>query len=75
MPSKYATTSNVRYDKNMRYDITSICVKASEGLSSLISLFVYVLGWSLDMLGACNGRAVRTSTGTALTKWMDAVCR
>ena len=34
MPSKYATTSNVRYDENMHYYVT-----ASEGLSSLIAVF------------------------------------
>ena len=35
MPSKYTTTSNVRYDENMH----NMCVVASEGMSSLIALF------------------------------------
>ena len=37
MPSKYAATSNVRYDENMRYDVTRAS-KASEGLPSLMAL-------------------------------------
>ena len=40
MPSKYATTSNVRYDENMHCDIT-----ASEGLPS--SHCFVVLGISI----------------------------
>ena len=38
MPSKYAATSNIRYDENMRYDVTCAS-KASEGLPSLIASF------------------------------------
>ena len=39
MPSKYATTSNVRYHENMRYDVLCVCVIANKILYSLISSF------------------------------------
>ena len=44
MPSKYATTSNVRYDENMYYDFT-LCVIESDDLLSLsmIALLMVVL--------------------------------
>ena len=40
MPSKYATTSSVRCDENVHYDIT-MCVIAREGVSSLIALLYF----------------------------------
>ena len=43
MPSKYAMMSNVRYDENMRYDVTYMCVIASEGLPAMIALLVQVV--------------------------------
>ena len=41
MPSKHATTSNVRYDQNMQYDITCMCVIAREGLLNISDCLVY----------------------------------
>ena len=43
---------NVRYDENMRYNI--MCIIASEGLSSLIALFLFCKSYNVFQLLKLN---------------------